>query len=68
MDGHFQGPKICFLGRFVFVVMLRAFLFIFTPQAQKVRGSISRGLNANSFTSDPISISITTQQVGQTER
>ena len=38
MDGHFQGRIIFLLGRFVFVVMLRAFLFIFTPQAQKVRG------------------------------
>ena len=38
MDGHFQGPKIFLLGRFVFVVILRAFLFIFTPQAQKVGG------------------------------
>ena len=36
MDGHFQGRIIFLLGRFVFVVMLRAFLFIFTPQAQKV--------------------------------
>ena len=36
MDGHFQGPKIFVFERFVFVVILRAFLFIFTPQAQKV--------------------------------
>ena len=38
MDGHFQGPKIFVFERFAFVVMLRAFLYIFTPQAQKVRG------------------------------
>ena len=38
MDGHYEGPIIFLLGRFVFVVVVGAFLSICTPQAQKVRG------------------------------
>ena len=36
MDGHYEGPIIFLLGRFVFVVVVGAFLSICTPQAQKV--------------------------------
>ena len=37
MDGHYEGPIIFLLGRFVFVVMVGAFLSICTPHAQKSR-------------------------------
>ena len=36
MDGHYEGRIIFLLGRFVFVVVVGAFLSICTPQAQKV--------------------------------
>ena len=38
MDGHYEGRIIFLLGRFVFVVVVGAFLSICTPQAQKVGG------------------------------
>ena len=31
MDGHYEGPIIFLLGRFVFVVVVGAFLSICTP-------------------------------------
>ena len=36
MDGHYGEGIIFLLGRFVFVVMVGAFLYFCTPQAQKV--------------------------------
>ena len=40
MDGHYEGRIIFLLGRFVFVVVVGAFLSICTPQAQKVGGFV----------------------------